>query len=255
MTVIDALNEAWNWRVGFPSRGFWTDNGGEFQNKEMEEFASKAGFTIRFRPAYSPWSNGMNERNHYSADIVVKKIMESDKKISLEQAVDMASWTHNTNVNRLGFDPMTLVTGKAVVFPGVTGGDLVSESLYDSEAVKRLIERHVLIMKRFREADYEDKLEKAVIVQNRVFNNIRYREGDLVYYQEENRKSWKGPVKVLAHKGRSVFVIANGNIRKVADCRVQPYGKEHEEEEVGKEDVKDIEEKDIEFEEKYIEFE
>ena len=54
MTVIEALNEAWIWRLGLPSRGFWTDNGREFQNKEMEEYASKAGFTTKFGPAYSP---------------------------------------------------------------------------------------------------------------------------------------------------------------------------------------------------------
>ena len=48
-------------------------------------------------------------------------------------------------------------------------------------------------------------------MQNRVFNNVRYKEGDSVYYQEENKKSWKGPVKVLAHKGRDVFVLANGH--------------------------------------------
>ncbi len=235
LTVVDALNEAWNWRVGFPSRGFWADNGGEFQNGEMEEFASKAGFSIKFGPSYSPWSNGMNERNHYSADVVVKKIMEVDKKISLEQAVEMAAWTHNTNVNRLGFDPLSLVTGKAVVFPGVSAGDIATESLYDSEAVKRMIERHVMMTKRFREAEYENKLEKASVVQNRVFNNVRYKEGDSVYYQEENKKSWKGPVKVLAHKGRDVFILANGNLRKVADCKVQPYGKKEAEEGAEKE--------------------
>ena len=177
----------------------------------------------------------MNERNHYSADVVVKKIMEVDKKISLEQAVEMAAWTHNTNVNRLGFDPLSLVTVKPVVFPGVSAGDIATESWYDSEAVKRMIERHVLMTKRFREAEYENKLEKASVVQNRVFNNVRYKEGDSVYYQEENKKSWKGPVKVLAHKGRDVFILANGNLRKVADCKVQPYGKKEVEEGAEKE--------------------
>ena len=86
----------------------------------------------------------------------------------------MAAWTHNTNVNRLGFDPMTLVTGKAVVFPGISGGDPGTESLYDLEAIRRLIERHTLITKRFREAEYGDKLRKAAIIQNKVFNNRRY---------------------------------------------------------------------------------
>ena len=28
----------------------------------MEELASKAGFTIKFRHAHSPWYNGMNKK-------------------------------------------------------------------------------------------------------------------------------------------------------------------------------------------------
>ena len=32
--------------------------------------------------------------------------MDEDKKVSLEEAVDMASWTHNTNVNVPGFQPL-----------------------------------------------------------------------------------------------------------------------------------------------------
>ena len=43
-------------------------------------------------------------------DIVVKKLMEEG--VSLETAVDMAAWTHNTNVNILGFTLLQLVTGK-----------------------------------------------------------------------------------------------------------------------------------------------
>ena len=48
-----------------------------------------------------------DEQNDYSADNIVNKILEEDKKISLQRAVDMAAWTHNTNINRLGFDPLT----------------------------------------------------------------------------------------------------------------------------------------------------
>ena len=66
---------------------------------------NKLGIKIKFTLAYSPWSNRINERNHYNFDVIVKKIMEEDKKIGLGKAVDMASWAHNTNVNVLGFQP------------------------------------------------------------------------------------------------------------------------------------------------------
>ena len=231
-TVIEALSAAWNFRFGYPSRGFWADNGGEFQNKEMDELANKAGFKIRFGPAYSPWSNGLNERNHYSADVVVKKVMEQDAKMKLEQAVDMAAWTHNTNVNRLGFNPLSLVTGKAVMFPGVTMGDLATDSMYDSETVRKIMERHVMMMRKFREAEYESKLKMATTVRKKAYNDIRYKEGDLVFIQEMDQKCWKGPVKVLNHRGRDVYVFSNGGLKKVADCRVQPYDEREAEEKV-----------------------
>ena len=34
------------------------------------------GIKVDFTPAFSPWSNGVNERNHYSCDIIVKKVMK-----------------------------------------------------------------------------------------------------------------------------------------------------------------------------------
>ena len=49
----------------------------------MKEFEKKLGIKIDFTPAFSPWSNRVNERNHYSYDIIVKKAIEEDKKLKL----------------------------------------------------------------------------------------------------------------------------------------------------------------------------
>ena len=68
----------------------------------MEEFVNKLGIKIDFTPSFSPWSNGVNERNHYSCNIKVKKVMDDDKKLKLKIVLNMASWTHSTNVNVLG---------------------------------------------------------------------------------------------------------------------------------------------------------
>ena len=107
---------------------FWAYNGGEFENAKMEEFVNKMGIKIEFTPAYSPWSNGVNERNHYSCDVIIKKVMEEDKKINLQEAVTIASLTHNTNVNVLGFSPLQLVTWKNVIFPVLTMGNEATDS-------------------------------------------------------------------------------------------------------------------------------
>ena len=89
----------------------------------MEEFVSKLGIKIEFSLSYSPWSNGLNERNHYSADIVVKKLMDEDNKMVLSEAVEMAAWTHNTNVMVSSYTPLQLMTGKSVTYPGISQGN------------------------------------------------------------------------------------------------------------------------------------
>ena len=105
-SIVKALHRGWCLPYGYPTVGFWSDNGGEFRNSKMEEFVNKLGIRIKFTLAYSPWSNGYNERNYYNCDVIVKKIMDEDKKIGLGEAVDMASRTHNTYVNVLGFQPL-----------------------------------------------------------------------------------------------------------------------------------------------------
>ena len=117
---------------------------------------------------------------------------------------------------------MRLVTGKSVIFPGISVGNLATESLFDSEAVAKIMERHHDITKRFREEEYENKLIKASEVRKGSFNDMKYEEGDLVFYQEKNNKSWSGPVKVFCHRNRDVFIWANGDLKKIADCKVQP---------------------------------
>ena len=69
--------------VGFSSYGFFADNGGEFSYIKLDELTSKLGLTVKFGPAYSPWSNRMNERNHASADLTIKKLMEEKKTASM----------------------------------------------------------------------------------------------------------------------------------------------------------------------------
>ena len=74
--------------------------------------------------------------------MIVRKVMEQDRRLVLQEAVTMASWTHNTNVNTLGYCPLQLITGKSIILPGLTSGNLATESLYDDEAVRRIMETH-----------------------------------------------------------------------------------------------------------------
>ena len=67
--------------------------------------------------------------------MTIRKLIE-DKKVALyDSLVKAAAWTHNTSVNKLGYSPLQLVTGKAVLIPGLTCGNVATESMRDSEAV------------------------------------------------------------------------------------------------------------------------
>ena len=82
-------------------------------------------------------------------DITIKKLMEEKKVPLSDSLVKAAAWTHNTLVNKLGFSPLQLVMGKAVMTPRMTTGNTATESMTDSEAVQRTKENLTWIVSEF----------------------------------------------------------------------------------------------------------
>ena len=104
--IIDSLNTVWNYNVGYSSVGYFGDNEGEFANIKLDELTSKIGLMVKFGPVYSPWSNGINERNPASTDITIQILMEDKKTLLTDALVKMVAWTHNTSVNIQGCSPL-----------------------------------------------------------------------------------------------------------------------------------------------------
>jgi len=223
-TVLNAINECWNLPFGIPAVSFFADNGTEFKNVKMDELISKLGISLSYGPAYSPWSNGVNERNHASCDLTIKKLMD-DKKVGLtEILVKTAAWTHNTNVNKAGFSPLTLVTGKAVSIPELTMDAEGSESLTDAEAVNKTMETIHKVPKEFREAENKVKLKDCRGIRVRSYQHQgNYIAGDKVWYQYKDGNAWHGPAEVIYQKGNAIFIHSNGDVKKIAACKVKPY--------------------------------
>ena len=95
---------------------------------------------VRFGPTYSPWSNGLNEKKTSSVDVTMEKMIEDMKMLLTDALVKAPAWTHNTSVNKLGFLPLQIVLGKAVILSGLMTRNEASKSMTDSEAVKRTME-------------------------------------------------------------------------------------------------------------------
>ena len=126
--------------------------------------------------------------------------MEEKKTSLTDSLVKAAAWTHNTSVNKLGYSPLQLVTGKAVSLPGLTTGNLATESMTDSEAVQRTMELLNKTTQEFREAEMRKKLKDCQGVRMQAYQHMRdYVEGDKVWYQPQNGNSWIGPALVLCH--------------------------------------------------------
>ena len=147
--------------VGFPSQGFFANNGGKFANVKLDELMSKLGLRVKICLAYSPWSNGLNERNHASADLTIKKLVEEKKFPLSDSLIKAASWIHKTSVNKLEYSPLQLVTGKAVTLPGLTTGNVATEIMSGSKAVQRTLENLTRIVAKFCEVDMRQKLKEC----------------------------------------------------------------------------------------------
>ena len=82
-----------------------------------------------------------------------------EKKVPLNDSlVNAAAWAHNSSVNKLGYTPLQLVTGKSVMLPGLTMDNDGTESMKDCKAVQRTMEILSWTVSEFREANKQRKL-------------------------------------------------------------------------------------------------
>merc|ERR1712030_145009 len=109
----------------------------------------------------------------------------------------------------------------SIVIPGLSNGNLATESLYDDEAIRRIMERHHEVLKEYRQIEFTKKLEKAKETRSKGYEDTILREGDIVLYKNKDKKAWLGHEKIYAIQNNSIFIIANGNIKKIPRCNIQ----------------------------------
>ena len=125
--------------------------------------------------------------------------MIEDKKVGLTDVlVKTVAWTHNTNVNRAGYSPLALVTGKELTIPALTMNAVASESMTDAEAVRRIMEMIQKTTTEFREAEMKTKLKDCQNIRVRSFQHQeKYIEGDKIWFQYKDTLAWHDPASVI----------------------------------------------------------
>ena len=144
-TIIKAIEKKWivgdGVGPGHPSRGFFSDNGGEFLNEQLIDFAAAMDITIKMTAASGPWMNGSCERAHATVDKIVEKILDDEPKTDLQKAVDRACFVKNMEINKTGFSPLQLFCGRTPSFPGYSDCTPSSIELEGSNEYLKVLRR------------------------------------------------------------------------------------------------------------------
>ena len=118
-TIVRCIMQHWVCIFGVMG-GIHSDIGGEMSNTCMDDVSHKLGVKLTTTASYSPHQNGLNERNHSVVDLMVTRMMASDKSLSSELALCWALNAKNSLENCYGFSPYQLHIGRNPVLPSVT---------------------------------------------------------------------------------------------------------------------------------------
>ena len=133
--VVENVLRHWISIFGTPGK-IWTDCGGEFSNREIEDMSNNLGIEIKTTAAYAPWMNGINERNHCVTDRIVEKMLVDQPKLSLDIALCWANRAKNSLQMQNGFSSYQLVLGANPKLPNVVHDKLPAlEGITTSESV------------------------------------------------------------------------------------------------------------------------
>ena len=230
-TIIKGIESKWiigdGAGPGHPSRGFFSDNGGEFLNDDLIDFAAALDITIKMTAAYSPWMNGSCERNHATVDKLVEKLIEDEPKIDLQKAVDIACFVKNTEISKTGFSPLQLFCGRSPTFPGLSDCTPSSIELEGSNDYLKILKRLDTIRVTARKVDCDQRMKLAMKSKVNPSCENKYFFGDSVWFKLESSTKWKSGT-VLGQDGKVLFIKYGNFIRRVPVDHVVPADKYYE---------------------------
>ena len=228
------MNEA---GPGHPSKGFFSDNGEEFLNDDLIQFAEALGISIKMTAASSPWMNGSCERAHATVDRMVEKIVEDDAKIDLQKAVDLACFVKNTEINKTGFSSLQIFCGRSPTFPALSHCTPANIELEGNNEYLRILRRLDQTRLEARKIDCDQRMKLAL--KSKINRNCEksYNFGEPVWFKLEMCHKWKSGI-VVGQDGKVIFIKYAGFIRRVPLDHVIPADEynDAEEEEPDKED-------------------
>ena len=238
--VVENMFKMWISLFGCPLE-FRSGNSSEFDNEQFRDLGETVDIKVRTTAAYSPWANWLCEGYNRVLGELIDKILE-EVECSLTVAVAWATSAKNSIQNVHGFSPAQLVFGFNPVLPTVHTDKPPALS---STRYAEIVTNHLEAMKRGREAmvqsDSSEQIRRALNHNTRTYNDVKYINGDDVYYKMPDDMHWRGPGKVIGQDGQFVLVRHGGGWVRVHPCRLQLLDEEEHVESirnnVGKDDT------------------
>ena len=227
-TIIHNMMASWVANYGRPGR-CWSDVGGEFNNDMVRQMAEAIGCKVQTGAGYSAWQNGLNERNHAVVDRCFGKIMNDNPKMDPTVALAWAVTAKNSYPMYGGFSSFQLVFGKQPKLPNIMEDKLPAlEGVTTSQSLAAHITALYAGRKAFSEAMCDEKVRKALRHKVRAVERT-YGAGEQVYYRRDGDKAaWRGPATVLGSRGSVHFLVHQGDVVRVAACRIVAIGEAEE---------------------------
>ncbi len=233
--IVDAVLKTWISYFGQPQR-FLADNGGEFANEEYKSMCEMFNIEMAKTAAESPWSNGLCERHNGVIEESIRKVMEENADMSLETAVVWSVSAKNTLINNSGYSPNMIVFGRHPNTPSVLINKLPA---MENEATSVTVEKNLKALHKAREAviqsDSSENIKRALRHNVRTCNDIKFHQGECVYYKRNNNERWHGPGTVIGQDHKQNLVKHGNDLVRVHSSRlvhVDTQDKEHQDDEI-----------------------
>ena len=199
-----------------------TDQGLEFTGSVMMEAMSKLDIILHTTAAYSPWSNGLCERNHALVDNILARVVIDFPDMDLETALAWACVAKNSLSTVYGFSPFQLVYGRQPNLPNIIDEppnalEIKTHSKALEEQLKAMHECRAAFLK----SQNCEKLRQALRSKIRTAQHV-YNHGDYVYYRREKDDKWLGPGKVVYQDGKVICVRHGRYFGQVHANRLHP---------------------------------
>ena len=227
-TVVHNLMLHWVSVYGRPAR-LWSDVGGEFNNETMRQVGEALGMKVETGAGYAAWMNGLNERNHAVVDRCYGKVMKDNPGMDPVIALAWAVTAKNGYPMHGGYSSFQLVFGKQPTLPNLMTDKLPAlEGVTTSQSVAAHINAMYGARKEFMSALCDERIRRALRHKVRAVER-RYTSGEEVYYKRDSdRAQWRGPATVIGNRGALHFLVHQGELVRVAACRMVHTGEAEE---------------------------